>query len=284
MEARGYLVGGVDRDEVDIRSVSAVRQLVERLGPGEVYFLAAFHNSAEDPALDDGELVRRSFEINTLALNNFLHAIAATSGETRLFYAASSHIFGNPGTDAQDENTPLNPVDPYGISKTAAVHLCRYYRRERKVFCSVGILYNHESPRRAAAFVSRKVVKAAVGISRHLQDRLVLGNLDAKVDWGFAPDYADAMWRILQLPEADDFVIASGETHSVRELVQTAFEAVGLDWTKHVEVVPGVARKRYGNTLQGNNSKLESRTGWRPSMSFPAMIQHMVEVEIQNGC
>ena len=228
-------------------------------------------------------MICRSFEINTLALNNFLDSIAAISGHTRLFYAASSRVFGDPPTNVQDEDTPLNPVDPYGISKTAGVHLCRYYRAQRKLFCSAGILYNHESPRRAGAFVSQKVVRAAVRISRQSQDKLVVGNLDALVDWGYAPDYVDAMWRILQLPEPDDFVIASGALHSVRELVQSAFEAVGLDWTAHVQVDPDVTRRQYGCALQGNSSKLESRTGWRPSMTFHDMIRTMVRAELQNG-
>ena len=267
---------------VDIRDAAAVRRVIESLAPDEVYFLAAFHHSAEDPALDDGELVRRSFEINTLALNSFLDAMAAASRHTRLFYAASSHVFGDPPLDLQDENTPLNPIDPYGISKAAGVHLCRYYRTQKGLFCSAGILYNHESPCRTGAFVSQKVVRAAVRISRRSQDKLVVGNLDAMVDWGYAPDYVDAMWRILQLPEADDFVIASGSLHSVRDLVRTAFEAVGLNWDAHVEVNPEVTRKRYGKSLQGNSSKLTSRTGWHPSTPFPEMIRTMVQAEIQN--
>jgi GDPmannose 4,6-dehydratase len=288
LETKGYLVAGIDRDVakelpggrgIDIRDASAVRYVIENLAPDEVYFLAAFHHSADDPGLDEGELVLRSFEINTLALNHVLSAIAATSRHSRLFYAASSHIFGDPPTDVQDENTPLNPVDPYGISKTAGVHLCRYYRTQRQLFCSVGILYNHESPRRHGAFVSQKVVQAAVRISHQAQDKLVVGNLDAMVDWGYAPDYVDAMWRILQLPEPDDFVIASGSLHSVRDLVQTAFEAVGLDWNAYVETNPGVTKKRYGNRLQGNSARLEAQTGWRPSMPFAEMIQAMVQAE-----
>jgi len=292
LKAKAYQVAGIDRDvaggmsgrlNIEIRDAMAVRRVIESFAPDEVYFLAAFHHSAEDAAIDDGELVRRSIEINTLALNNFLDAIAATSGQPRLFYAASSRVFGDPPADEQDENTPLNPVDPYGISKTAGVHLCRYYRTQRKLFCSAGILYNHESPRRSGAFVSQKVVRAAVKISRQPQNNLVIGNLDAMVDWGYAPDYVDAMWRILQLPEPNDFVVASGSLHSVRELVQTAFEAVGLDWRAHVQVDAGVTRRQKGHMLQGNSSKLESRTGWRPSMTFQDMIRTMVRAELQNG-
>jgi GDPmannose 4,6-dehydratase len=290
---KGYAVAGVDSGvaqgplpdgrAIDIQANSQVLNLIRSFTPDEVYYLAAFHHSSEDLPLGDDELIQRSFAINTGALNNFLHAIATGSPHSRLFYAASSHVFGYPPENVQDENTPLNPVDAYGISKTAGVHLCRYYRNLRKIYCSVGILYNHESPRRSTAFVSRKVVRAAVRISRQIQDKLVLGDLDTKVDWGYAPDYVDAMWRILQLAEPEDFVISSGALHSVRDLVQAAFDSLGLDWTRHVEVDPNLTRKKRAGVLQGNSARLEFRTGWRPSMPFREMILEMVRAEMQDG-
>jgi GDPmannose 4,6-dehydratase len=267
---------------VNIEDKAQVLNVVAAFVPDEVYYLAAFHHSSEDLPLDEYELARRSFEINTFALHNFLHAIAAESPHARLFYAASSHVFGDPSGNLQDENTPLNPVDAYGISKTAGVHLCRYYRSRRKVRCSSGILYNHESPRRSPEFVSRKVVRAAVRISRRIQQKLVVGDFDAMVDWGYAPDYVDAMWRILQLDEPEDFVVSSGAVHSVRELVETAFGFLGLDWTAHVEESPNITRKPRSCVLQGNSARLESRTGWRPSTSFREMIREMVEAETCN--
>jgi GDPmannose 4,6-dehydratase len=277
-------VAGIDRGpgSIDIQDRSQVLNLLTSFTPDEIYYLAAFHHSSESLPLDDQELIQRSFAINTLALNNFLQPVATTFPHARVFYAASSHIFANSSQDVQDENTPLNPADAYGISKTAAVHLCRHYRNQRKVYCSVGILYNHESPRRSAAFVSRKVVRAAVRISRKLQDKLVVGDLDAMVDWGYAPDYVDAMWQILQLDEPDDFVIASGTLHSVRELAQIAFEAVGLDWAAHVQVDPNLTKKRLTGVLQGNSERLRTRTGWRPLMPFREMILEMVKAEMQN--
>jgi GDPmannose 4,6-dehydratase len=284
LEAKGYVVAGIDRGpgSIDIQDRSQVLNLLTSFTPDEIYYLAAFHHSSESLPLDDQELIQRSFAINTLALNNFLQPVATTFPHARVFYAASSHIFANSSQDVQDENTPLNPADAYGISKTAAVHLCRHYRNQRKVYCSVGILYNHESPRRSAAFVSRKVVRAAVRISRKLQDKLVVGDLDAMVDWGYAPDYVDAMWQILQLDEPDDFVIASGTLHSVRELAQIAFEAVGLDWAAHVQVDPNLTKKRLTGVLQGNSERLRTRTGWRPLMPFREMILEMVKAEMQN--
>ncbi len=292
LEGLGYRVAGIDREVTrglagdrpfGIEDPLAVREAVAGLRPDEIYFLAAHHRSSEDPAAEDAELVRRSFEINTLALSHFLEAMAAAARHTRLFYAASSRVFGHPPAGLQDESTPMNPVDPYGISKAAGVHLCRYYRSQRGVYCSTGILYNHESPHRPEGFVSRKIVRAAVRISRQPRDKLVIGNLDARVDWGYAPDYVDAMWRILQLPDPDDFVISSGALHSVRELVEAAFEAVGLDWTRHVEVDPAVTRNGAGQSLQGNSAKLTSQTGWRASMTFTEMIRTLVAAEVENG-
>lgn len=291
LRAQGYTVAGVDRGNakpplpeggpINIQDYAQVLNLLRSFKPDELYYLAAFHHSSEDLPLDDHELIHRSFEINTLALNNVLHAIATELPRSRLFYAASSHVFGNPPENVQDENTPLNPIDAYGISKTAGLLLCRHYRQLRKVYCSVGILYNHESPRRSTAFVSRKIVRAAVRISRKIQEKLILGDLDSVVDWGYAPDYVDAMWRILQLDEPADFVIASGTLHSVRDFVQIAFESLGLDWTAHVELDSSLKRKSRTNVLQGNTTLLESRTGWRPRTSFRDMILAMVKAETQ---
>jgi GDPmannose 4,6-dehydratase len=280
---RGIATGPLPgRHPIDIRDKSQVLNLLTSFTPDEVYYLAAFHHSAESLPLDDHDLVLRSFEINTLALDHFLDAITAASPRSKLFYAASSHIFGEPCENVQDERTPLNPVDAYGISKAAGVQLCRYYRRQRKIYCSVGILYNHESPRRSGAFVSQKVVRAAVRISRQLQNELVVGDLDAVVDWGYAPDYVDAMWRILQLDEPEDFVVSSGVLHSVQDLVQTAFEAVGLDWTAYVKVNSNVTKKKRGGILQGNSARLESRTGWRPLTPFREMILEMIKEELNS--
>jgi GDPmannose 4,6-dehydratase len=289
LERRGYSVAGIGRGSsvglasgVDIVDRSQVLDLIASFVPNEIYYLAAVHYSSEPRPPDDPELFRRSFEINTIALSNFLHAIAAASPRSRLFYAASSRVFGNPGNTMQDEDTPLNPVDCYGISKTAGVHVCRYYRKQRNVFCSAGILYNHESPRRPAAFVSRKIVRAAVRISRGMEDRLLIGDLDAMVDWGYAPDYIDAAWRILQLDEPDDFVIASGALHSVREFVETAFEGVGLDWTAHVQVDPNALAARRDGMLRGDCGRLAARTGWHPATPFREMVLEMLQAELEN--
>jgi GDPmannose 4,6-dehydratase len=289
LRAKGYLVAGIgrstiegplpDRKPIDVRDRCWVQEMLSYFRPDEIYYLAAFHHSAEELALNDRDLIQQSFEINTLALNNFLHSLATDIPCSRLFYAASSHVFGEPPENIQDELTPLNPIDAYGISKTAGLLLCRHYRRQKNIFCSVGILYNHESARRSRAFVSQKVISAAVRISRKIQKKLIIGDLDAMTDWGYAPDYVDAMWRILQLEKPEDFVIATGALYSVRQLVEVAFEALDLDWKAYVEVDPSLIRKTRTSILQGNSALLQARTGWRPQKSFREMIVEMVKTE-----
>jgi GDPmannose 4,6-dehydratase len=269
---------------IDFRDARAVRLLLDRFQPDEIYFLAAFHHSSEDPPIDDQELVARSFEVNTLALNNVLSAIAEESPKSRLFYAASSRVFGVPTNAPQDETTPINPVCPYGISKAAGLQLCRYYRSQRAVLASVGIFYNHESPLRPSRFISRKIVSAAVRISRGSKEKLAIGDLSALVDWGYAPDYVLAAWQILQLNEPDDFVIGTGVTHSVREFVQGAFLALGMDWTQHVtEDSALLTRTPPASILCADSGKLYRRTGWQPKISFEALVGKMVESEVRNA-
>lgn len=292
LQARGYVVAGISRSAVigpleksasiDIRDAKDVQKVLAEFVPTELYYLAAFHHASEDLPLKEHDLVRRSFEVNSLAPQNFLDAIASGYPHCRFFYAASSHVFGEPADSLQDETTPFNPSCAYGISKTAGVYLSRYYRHQHGVFSSVGILYNHESPRRPVNFVFRKVIKTAVDISRRRQDKLTLGSLDVCIDWGYAPDYVDAMWRILQLDAPDDFVVSSGELHSIRELVEVAFHAVGLDWRDHVEIDPSIVRKGRSSVLKGNNSKLRSVTGWGPAKPFREIVDEIVKAEIQN--
>jgi GDPmannose 4,6-dehydratase len=291
LKGRAYTVNGIVRHaalahsqalvhDIDIENPAAVRALLRELMPDEVYFLAAYHHSAEGDGIDDYELISRSFAINTFALNNFLSSICDSAPSARLFYAASSRVFGNADTVPQDENTPMNPICPYGISKTAGAHLCAYYRQERGIFASVGILYNHESPLRTGAFLSRKIVRAVVDIKRGSRDGLVVGSLNAMVDWGFAPDYVEAMWRILQAELPDDFIVATGILHSVRDFVQTAFRLAGLPWESYVvEDALALNSNRPSTPLQGNRSKLERMTGWQPRLSFEEMIAAMIVAE-----
>jgi GDPmannose 4,6-dehydratase len=196
--------------------------------------------------------------------------------QTRLFYAASSHIFGTPESDRQNEETPLRPNSAYGISKAAGLQCCQLYRRQKGIFASTGILFNHESPLRKPSFLSQKIVHGALRAERDPAYKLVLGDLEARVDWGYAPDYVDAMYRILQLPEASDFVVASGELHTVREFAQAAFGAVGLDWRRHVETDARLLNK-ISHPLRGDSGKLRSATGWTPTVSFVELVTGLVQ-------
>ncbi len=284
LHKKGARVFGIDRASgeqtqsfvrfsgLDICDLPRVNNLLAEASPDEVYSLAAYHHSAEQQKPPDE---------NTLGLNNVLAAIAdSPTPRARVFYAASSRIFGEPAEDVQDESTPISPVCAYGISKAAGVHLCRYYRRQHGVYVSTGILFNHESPLRPAHFVTKKIVRAAVRIRSGLERELVVGNLDAQVDWGWAPDYIEAMHAILQLDCPDDFVLATGILHSVQEVVEIAFSAVGLNWREHVVERSGVLEgRRAVKPPCGSAAKLQAATGWQPRVPFEEMVRIMVAAE-----
>jgi len=281
---RGRLVcgrgAGPFRSPVDILDAPALDDLVARFAPDAVFYLAAYHHSAEDKSLPgDLELYTRSHDVHVRGLIHALEAMRRHAPKSRLFYAASSHCFGEPPAAVQDESTPLRPRCVYGITKTAGVGLCRMYRANHCIAASAGFFYNHESALRAPKFLPTKIVRAAVEVAGGRRDKLVLGDLSARVDWGFAPDYVDAMIRILRLAAADDFVIATGEAHSVEEFVAIAFARAGADWRRHVEVEPAIIGKPR-TTLVGDSRKLRTATGWSPSVSFRQMVELLVDTEI----
>jgi GDPmannose 4,6-dehydratase len=210
-----------------------------------------------------------------MGLLNVLQAMTVCSPEGRLFYAASSHVFGSSLADQVNESSPLRPDSPYAISKTAGLRCCRSFREQEGLFVATGILFNHESCLRKPSFVSQKIVRGALRARRDPAFRLTLGDLDACVDWGYAPDYVDAMFRILQLPEPDDFVVASGELHSVGEFAKLAFEEVGLDWRNRVETDAQLL-KRASYPVRGDSTKLRSATGWSPSVTFRDLVINLV--------
>ncbi|HVM63089.1 MAG TPA: GDP-mannose 4,6-dehydratase [Verrucomicrobiae bacterium] len=285
LDELGYEVAGFDYDStaVDIVDADSVARLLRERQPSEVYHLAAYHHSSQDKLTEDLEVFRKSNDVHTVATANFLDGIRRFSPSSRFFFAASSHLFGIPPTPVQDENTPLAPDGLYGITKEAGLRLCHYYREKYGVFAAVGILYNHESPLRPAKFVSKKIVQAAVAIRAGRQKTLVLGDLDAQIDWGFAGDYVDAMHRILQLPAAEDFVIASGTAHRVRDFVEETFRVLGLNWEEHVVVDPTLLRGTTRVPLAGNPAKLRRLTGWEPQTSFQDLVHLMVSAEQAAG-
>jgi len=269
--------------QVDITQQQHVDSLLSSFRPDEIYFLAAVHQSSSDQQIEDGTLFQKSLDLNVSALINFLEWIRKFSSGGKLFYAASSHVFGNPEKSPQDETTPFRPDCIYGITKTAGVNACRFYRENHGVFASVGIFYNHESPLRASKFVSKKIVEEAVAIKRGLQAELVLGNLESQIDWGYAPDYMRAVFSMMQLPGAGDFVISSGEIHTIREFVEGVFERLELDWKKYVKVNPALITKRQKRNLFGNNRKINQYTGWSPQMDFKGLIAILVDEELKKN-
>jgi GDPmannose 4,6-dehydratase len=287
LQDRDYAVRGWTRGQpavaiscecasVDILDSVLVEAELRKSPPDEIYYLAAFHHATEDViALSAAELLRRSFDVHVLGLLNVLQAMEECCPRTRLFYAASSHVFGTPESEWQNEETPLTPNSAYGISKAAGLQCCQLYCREKGIFAAAGILFNHESSLRKPSFLSQKIVRGVWWAQRDPAYRLMLGDLGARVDWGYAPDYVDAMFRILQLPEASDFVVASGELHTVSEFAQTAFSALGLDWRRHVETDTRLLNK-VSHPLRGDSTKLRDATGWSPSVTFSEMVERLV--------
>ena len=221
-------------------------------------------------------------EFAAVGVTALLETIRLVDSEIRFYQASSSEIFGEPREVPQTEDTPLSPVTPYGVAKAYGHLIVRSYRKRYGLFACSGILYNHESPRRPADFVTRKISRAAAAISLGLQGELWLGNLDARRDWGYAGDYVRAQWLMLQQDEAEDFVIASGVPHSVRELVELAFGHVGLDWEQYVHIDESLVRgsaELYD--LVGDASKARGRLGWQPTLDFEGLVRMLVDADLE---
>lgn len=290
LRSRGEQVFGFGRDTVrddavplgplDLLNRVAVHSLLAKLQPHAVYHLAAFHHSAEDRPQNASAILAESRAVHVDALGHLLEAMEATCPQARLFYPASSRIFGDPPQSPQTELTPFAPRDAYGITKVEGIDLCRRFRRHG-LFVAVGILYNHESPRRPERFVTRRVAKAVAAIRRGRQDQLTVGNLAALVDWGFAPDYVDAMARIVALRDADDFIVATGRTATVGDFIAAAFAAAGISGEgRIVEKPEQLAEAPPRHILVGDYSKLARATGWRPAHDVAAIARIMVEAEL----
>lgn len=265
-----------------ISNAEAVQSLVKELKADEIYYLAAVHHASSDNKGDDHNLFMKSFQVNVLSFVHFLDAISRYTPAARIFYAASSHVFGNVNSERQNEQTPLQPVCIYGTSKVAAIHSSDFYYQKHQVYCSTGFLYNHESPIRPEKFVSRKIVKTAVEISRKHSGKLFLADLKARIDWGYAPDFVEAMHASLQPASPEKFIIATGIQHSVKDFVVKVFNHLGLNWEDHVQenpaILPANAVKR---NLCGDISKIKAMTGWKPKVDFDEMIRILVDEELK---
>lgn len=265
---------------VNIDKTKEVFDLIRTVVPDEIYYLAAIHHSSEDVLSDKNiELFNESYNVHVLSLINFLEGMRRFAKKTKLFYAASSIIFGDATIEPQDESTPLNPKCIYGITKSSGLLVCRFYRNSYDMFVSSGILYNHESKYRKPNFVSKKILQGAINIKNKKQDKLILGDLNAKIDWGYAPDYVVAFYKILNSEAAEEFVVATGVKHSVLDFVKITFKYLDLDWRNYIEEDKHlITRKR--KALVGNPKKLMTITGWRPTVDFRQMIKLLL---IGNG-
>lgn len=271
-----HLLDKVVLHSASLESYASIFRVVEKVKPDECYHLAA--QSFVSYAFED-EFSTINTNIN--GTHNILSAIKDRAPDCRFYFASSSETFGNTKETPQNEKTPFYPRSSYGISKLAGFHLTRNYREAYNIFALSGILFNHESPRRGFEFVTRKVTSAVAKIKFGMEKEIKVGNLDAKRDWGYAQDYVRAMWLMIQKDEPDDYVIATGETYSVRDLVKTAFECVGLNWEEYVRIDENLYRPAEVYELRGNSSKARRKIGWKPTVSFQKLIQIMINADLE---
>jgi GDPmannose 4,6-dehydratase len=272
----GELAGRIDVVRVDLLDQESLVATLRDARPTEVFNLAApsfVPRSWDEPV--------QTAEFAAVGVTSMLEAIRAVDPAIRFYQASSSEIFGEPLETPQTEQTPLAPLTPYGVAKAYGHFIAHSYRRRYGLFACCGILYNHESPRRPLDFLPRKVAHFAAGISLGLERELVLGDLDARRDWGYAKDYVRAMWLMLQEDEPDDYIVATGVTHSVQDLVERAFDHVGLDWRAYVRRDPSLSRGAAElHHLVGDPAHARTRLGWEPTVDFDGLVRLLVDAEL----
>lgn len=273
-----HIFGDVELVFGDLSDGSVLNQLMRTIRPDEVYNLGA--QSHVRVSFDVPEYTADTDAMGTLRL---LDAIREEGVQARFYQASSSEMFGKAREVPQTEETPFHPRSPYGVSKVFSYWITRNYREAYGMYAVNGILFNHESPRRGPTFVTRKITRAVGAILRGEQDDLKLGNLEAKRDWGYAKDYMDGAWRMLQLDEPDDFVLATGETHSVEEFLDEAFGHAGLEWRDYVKIDERYFRPAEVDVLIGDYSKAKSKLGWEPSVRFEELVRMMVDGDRERG-
>ena len=275
-ERINHIVDKIKLAQGDLLDQLSLINLIKKIRPHEIYNLAAqsfVPTSFEQPVLTG--------EFTGLGVTRILEAIRLINRGIRFYQASSSEMYGHVESSTQNEKTPLKPRNPYGVAKTYGHWMCHIYREGYKIFAVSGILFNHESPRRGKAFVSRRISDGAARIKLGLAATLTLGNLEARRDWGFAGDYVEAMWQMLQQKRPDDYVIATGKSHSVKDFAQIAFGYVGLDWKKYVRIDSRLIRPTELHTLCGDASKARRVLGWRPKMTFEELVKLMVDEDLK---
>jgi GDPmannose 4,6-dehydratase len=258
----------------DLTDPVALTKLLYELQPDEIY-----HLGAQSHVRVSFDIPEYTFDVTGAGTLRLLEAIRESGVQTRFYQASSSEMFGS-APPPQSEHTPFHPRSPYAVAKVAAYWAAVNYREAYGMYACNGILFNHESERRGETFVTRKITRAVARIKHGLQDKLYLGNLDAKRDWGYAPDYVEAMWLMLQADTPDDFVIATGETHSVREFLELSFTHAGLEWEPHVEIDPRYFRPSEVDVLLGDPSKAREELGWAPKVGFEELVRIMVDADV----
>lgn len=287
---KGYRVIGINRcginysdprvklslTQVSILDEDKVSFLVKSLQPAEIYYLAAHHSSSEEFGVSTNLSAYQPFhDTHVAGLINFLDAIVQHAPTCRLFYASSSLVFDGSHGPLQHEATPLTPAGFYGLTKSQGMLVCREFRKDHSIFASTGILYNHESHLRSEKFLSKKLILGARSIASGASNSVTIGNLFARTDWGYAPDYVDAFQRILRIHDPGDFIVATGETHSVAEFADIVFNCFGLNYRRHIKE-DSSALSRTIPIKMGDSSKLRNITGWRPSVNFSEMVEKLV--------
>jgi GDPmannose 4,6-dehydratase len=275
-ERINHLRNQVTLHQADLLDQLSIIELIKNIKPHEVYNLAAqsfVPTSWVQPVLTG--------EFTALGVTRVLEALRLVDRKIRFYQASSSEMFGQVQETPQTEKTPYWPRSPYGVAKVYGHWITVNYRESYDLYACSGILFNHESPRRGKEFVTRKISHAVASIKLGLQKELRLGNIDAKRDWGYAGDYVRAMWMMLQQKTADDFVIATGENHTVREYLEIAFGHVGMSWKKHVVIDPALIRPAEVNTLLGNPAKARRKLGWKPQVSFRELVHMMVDADLK---
>ncbi len=271
-----HLLGRITLRPADLLDQLSLIRLIEDVRPQELYNLAAM---SFVPASWDQPMLTGEF--NAQGVTRVLEAIRAVDPAIKLYQASSSEMFGKVREEPQTELTPFYPRSPYGVSKVFGHYITVNYRESYDLFACSGILFNHESPRRGLEFVTRKVTDGVARIKLGLASQLSLGNLDAHRDWGFAGDYVRAMWLMLQQDAPDDYVVATGIAHSVRDLVEVAFGHAGLDWTTHVRQDPKLIRPAEVDHLIGDSTKARTKLGWAPSVDFKGLVEMMVDADLE---